>query len=214
MLASLRPHGWATKRFPGASKALAVSWRRSVFDFVSADQRRVAYGVDEVAGRHPFGDRFVLRVTLRHQASGRLLSVLNTRLPRKIEDPDRPGHWESNRNAARARLQLERLGQEWDRAPGRWVVGTGDYNIDAGPEARVRPPGGPSRQYAGRAVSSYEALGRSGLRPTHLSTGRYIDYVHASRESVQDGHVRFLDQRTIAGLNGNHRPLLVRLALT
>jgi endonuclease/exonuclease/phosphatase (EEP) superfamily protein YafD len=67
--------------------------------------------------------------------------------------------------------------------------------------------------FAGRAVSSYAVLGRNvGL--THPVSGRQIDYVHASRKDVRQERIRFLDQRTIAGLNSDHRPLLVRFALS
>lgn len=212
--ASLDRRGWATKQFARGARELAVSWRRSEFRLASSAQRLVAYGVDQSTGRYPYSDRYVVRVTLEHRKTGRLLSVINTHLPQKIENLKRPGRWLRTNNAARARFQLERLGRVWDGAPGRWVVGTGDYNFDAGSDARARPHGGVVRTYADRAISSYAALGQSGVQPTHPFSGRYIDYVHASRESVKTGNTRFLDQRTLPGLNSDHRPLLVWFALT
>lgn len=213
VFADLRTRGWATKRFPRGAQELAVSWRQADFAFVGADQRQVAKGVDDGRGRYPFGDRWALRVTLRDRASGELISVLNTHLPQAIEDLDRPGRWRPTYNSARARAQLTRLARMWDRAPGRWVVGTGDYNVDAGAESKVRPQGGLSRMFAGRAVSSYSVLGLKGLGDTHPVSGRHIDYVHAARKAVRQGRLEFQDQWTIPRLSSDHRPLLARIKL-
>lgn len=209
----LEQRGWATKRFPNGAKELAVSWRRDDFKFVGADQRLVAKGVSDESGRYPFGDRYAIRVTLRDRDTRELISILNTHLPQAIENLDKPGHWRPTYNSARARLQLTRMARMWDRAPGRWVVGTGDYNVDAAAEAKTRPYGGLSKMFAGRAVSSYAILGRD-LSPTHPVSGRQIDYVHAARKAVRQGRIEFLDQRTVPGLSSDHRPLLVRFALT
>src|SRR5690606_15422666 len=136
------------KRFPHGAKELAVSWRRAEFEYVSASSRLVAWGVDEVTGRYPFGNRYIVRVTLRHKQTGRLLSVINTHLPHKAENRDRPGTWTETSNAARARFQLERMRHEWKTAPGRWVVGTGDYNFDARADQRVGLPRAPRKALA------------------------------------------------------------------
>ncbi len=210
---ALQSRGWATKRFPKGAKELAVSWRRSEFKFVGADQRLVARGVSDETGRYPFGDRYAIRVTLRDRDTGEQVSVLNTHLPQAIENLDRPGHWRPTYNSARARVQLTRLARMWDRAPGRWVIGTGDYNVDARAEARERPVGGLSRMFAGRAVSSYSTLGKD-IASTHPVSGRQIDYVYAARKDVRQKRLRFIDQRTIPGLNSDHRALVVRFALT
>lgn len=210
---TLRDRGWATRRFPGGAKELAVSWRQSEFEYVASTSRLVAFGVDDVTGRYPFGNRYIIRVTLRHRATGRLLSVINTHLPHKSEDRDRPGHWTRTSNAARARFQLERMRREWETAPGRWVVGTGDYNFDARADARVGLPRAPAQALAPVARSSYAVLGGRNLPPTHPPTGRYIDYVHASKTSLDSGDLKFLSQRTLFGLNSDHRALLVRMVL-
>jgi endonuclease/exonuclease/phosphatase family metal-dependent hydrolase len=210
---SLRQRGWDTRRFPQGARELAVSWRRSEFAYVSSSSRLVAWGVDHRTGRYPFGNRYIVRVTLRHRPTGRLLSVINTHLPHKAEDRDHPGRWTPTSNAARARFQLERMRKEWEQAPGRWVVGTGDYNFDAVADARVRLPKAPLRALSPVALSSYAVLGVRGLQPTHPPTGRFIDYVHAARRDLRTGTVRFLGQRILAGLNSDHNALLVRLVL-
>ena len=180
---------------------------------VGADQRLVARGISDETGRYPFGDRYAIRVTLRDRDTGELVSVLNTHLPQAIENLDKPGHWRPTYNSARARTKLTRMARMWDRAPGRWVIGTGDYNVDARAEARERPVGGLSRMFAGRAVSSYAVLGKD-IAPTHPISGRQIDYVYAARKDVRQERLKFIDQRTIPGLNSDHRALLVRFALT
>lgn len=213
VFATLRQRGWNTRRFPNGARELAISWRRSKFEYVSASSRLVAYGVDQVAGRYPFGHRYIIRVTLRHRPTGRKLSVINTHLPQKIENLDRPGRWTPTSNAARARFQLERMTREWHRAPGRWVVGTGDYNFDARADHRAGLRKAPAKALASVAASSFAMLGGRDLLPTHPPTGRYIDYVHAARSDLKAGHVRFLGQRTFSDLNSDHRPLLAWLEL-
>lgn len=213
VFADLRGRGWDTRRFPKSATDLAVSWRRADFRFVSAAARLVAYGVDQVSGRYPFPDKWIVRVTLRHRASGRLLSVLNTHLPHKIEDRDRPGRWTHTNNAARARFQLERMRREWERAPGRWVVGTGDYNFDARSDARTAMRRAPAKALGDLAASSYQVLGLRGMVPTHPPTGRYIDYVHASRPALDAGTLRFVRHWVITSLNSDHHALVAQLAL-
>jgi endonuclease/exonuclease/phosphatase family metal-dependent hydrolase len=213
VFAALRGRGWATRQFPRGARELAISWRRSEFAYVSASSRLVAYGVDQVSGRYPFGHRYIIRVTVRHRETGRLLSVINTHLPQKIEELDRPGRWTTTSNAARARFQLERMNREWRSAPGRWVVGTGDYNFDAFADRRVGLRRAPARALGDVARPSYAVLGGRKMIPTHPPTGRHIDYVHAAKSDLRAGHIQFLDQRTVGGLYSDHRALLVRLAL-
>jgi hypothetical protein len=213
---ALAERGWATRRYVAkmGMRELAVSWRRAEFTLVDSSIHRLADGVGDADGLYPFGDRYGLRVTLRDRASGELLTVINTHLPQRIEDLERPGTWRSTKNARRAFNQLERLAEIWGRSPGRWVVGTGDYNIAALADMRARNRGGVARAYADVARSSYSLLGFDGLEATHPTSGRYIDYVHVSRRELRSGRVTPLGQRTIDGLASDHRPLLVRLRLS
>lgn len=213
VFASLADRGWDTRQFAGGAGSLAVSWRRATFELVSADSRRVAYGVASTMGQYPFPPRFVQRVTLRHRPSGELLTVINTHLPHKIEDLDRPGEWLGTSNAARARFQLARMKRDWRQAPGRWTVGTGDYNFDARSDARHRPHDGVRDALGEYAVSSYAALGLDGLGASHPPTGRYIDYVHAARGALHRGEMEFVRHRMIGGLNTDHNAVLARIRL-
>jgi endonuclease/exonuclease/phosphatase family metal-dependent hydrolase len=213
VFATLRKRGWDTKAFPRGAQELAVSWRRSEFELVSSRARLVASGMDPAVGRYPFRNRFVVRVTLRHRDTGRLLSVINTHLPQKIEDFDRPGRWTTTGNAIKAQYQLDRMTWEWEHAPGRWVVGTGDYNVDARVDARLGLPRGPRDELGDLTVPSYARLGIQGLPPTHPPTGRLIDYVHAKRADLSDGRMRFVSQRVLGSLWSDHNALLVRIEL-
>ncbi len=208
--------GWATKRYVATKGAreLAVSWRKDQFALAGSSLHKLADGVASDSGLYPFGTRYVLRVTLRDRASGKRLTVLDTHLPQRVEDLDDPGTFRATKNALRAQRQLDRLADIWGRAPGRWVIGTGDYNMAALADMRARSKGGISDAYAGIARSSYSVLGFDGLEPTHPFSDRYIDYVHAAQPDLADGRIEMLSQRTIDGLNSDHRPLLVRLRLS
>jgi hypothetical protein len=213
VFADLAHRGWVTRQLPGHARELAVSWRKSEFALVSTSYRLVAHGVDHAYGRYPFGNRYVQRVTLRQRDSGQLITVLNTHLPQKIEDLDNPGHWLQTSNAARARFQLGRMIRDWNAAPGRWVVGTGDYNFDARADRQEHPKGGPRRALGPVAVSSYGALGFDGIGPSHPPTGRYVDYVQAARPDLHAGQMKFVGQRMITGLYSDHNALLARILL-
>ncbi len=207
--------GWRTRTFPFGrrSSEIAVSWRSSEFTLVSARQRQVALGVSWREGRYPFGNRLVGVVTLRHRDTGRLLTVIDAHLPQAIEDLDRPGRWTPTINAYRARNQLARIAATWRTAPGRWVVGTGDYNFDARADARHRPAGGPRRALADTAVSSYQALGFD-VAPTYPSNGRRIDYVYVDRDAYRADRMRFAGQWVVGGFASDHNALVTRLVLS
>ena len=208
--------GWATKRYVSTKGAreLAVSWRKADFALVGSELHKLADGVAEGDGLYPFGTRYALRVTLRDRASGQRLSILNTHLPQRVEDLDNPGTWRTTKNAQRAARQLERLAEIWEQAPGRWVVGTGDYNIAALADQRARNAGGIVSAYAGVARSSYSALGFAGLAPTHPTSKRFIDYVHVAVPALREGRIELRRQSTPRGLSSDHRPLLVRMRLS
>lgn len=207
--------GWDTKTFPFGKRnsELAVSWRASEFRLVSANQRQVAYGVSARMGRYPFGNRLVAVVTLEHRDTGRRLTVVNAHLPQAIENLDRPGRWTATINAFRARNQLARIASIWRDAPGRWIVGTGDYNFDAVADARHRLAGAPRRALGDTAVSSYRRLGHD-VAPTFPENGRRIDYVWADRKAEAEGRMRFTGHWVVGGMNSDHNALVAQLLLS
>jgi hypothetical protein len=208
----LKKLGWRTEWSADGSSELAISWRTKRFAFVSAQEERVTTGVAPPQP-YPVGPGHVLRVVLRDRTTGMRLSVLTTHLPQAIEQENRPGRWRSTVNADRARRQLQALARIIDRSPGRWVLATGDLNLDARADRRHRPRGGPNRALAGTAVSSYRKLGIGDLPPTHPVSGRHIDYLYAGAADVRQDRLEFLGQRTIGDVRSDHRALLVRVRL-
>lgn len=206
--------GWKTQTFgfgEGRSE-LAVSWRSDEYRLVRARQRVVATGVGWDVGRYPFGTRLVAVVTLEHRVTGRTLTVINTHLPQAIEDLDRPGNFTSTINSYRAKNQLQKLAKVFRTAPGRWVVGVGDYNFDAGADAQVAPAGGPRRALKGKAISSYEVLGTD-VTPSFPVHGRRIDYVWAEQQGYAEGRIRFVQHWAVTGLNSDHHAFVAQLVL-
>ena len=216
VFARMRARGWRTTRFRGPAAELPVSWRAREFSLVSAAQHRMHGGRDRVA--FPFPARYVTRVTLRHRVTGRTMTVLNTHVNHRTTQLRHPGRWRRGVNAALARRHLARLAPMWLASPGRYVVGTGDFNIDYRSDRRRRPHGGPTRVFRGRAVANWTALGSRGVRRTIRSSSaprnRWLyDTVYASTRSVNNGWLRFTGQRVLRGYRSDHLPVLVRFRL-
>lgn len=212
----MRSRGWRTMLFRGPAAEVPISWRVGQFELVSAAQHRMHRGRIRVAD--PFPARYVTRVSLRHRATGRTLTVLNTHVNHRTTQLRAPGRWRRNANAALARRHFRQLGRMWLNTPGRYVVGTGDFNVDFRKESRRRPPGGPSRAFHGRAVANWAVLGTRGVRRTvrvaDAPRGRWLfDGVYASARSVGQGWLRFTGQRVLHRYRSDHLPVLVRLEL-
>jgi endonuclease/exonuclease/phosphatase family metal-dependent hydrolase len=86
-----------------------------------------------------------------------------------------------------------------------------DCNLDYRADRAVREPGFLADAFAGRAVSSYQALGLAGLRPSHDS-GRFIDYVFLAASEYRR-EAEFRSQATLGGYDSDHRPVLARIVL-
>ncbi|WP_395693388.1 endonuclease/exonuclease/phosphatase family protein [Nocardioides sp.] len=203
--------GWQTYTSPGSE--LAVSWRSSQFDLVTAHLREVARGVTVTEGRYPFARRLVLTVTLRHLETGRTLTVVDAHLPHMIEDLARPGHWTPTLNAGRARAQLRSIASTWRGLGDHEAIGTGDFNFDARADAAEDPAGGPRAVLGPVAISSYMALGTD-VGATYPENDRRIDYVWADREAYEAGRIRFTAQRVVGGMNSDHNALVAHLLLS
>lgn len=213
VLARMRGRGWQTMRFRGPAAELPISWRTREFTLVSAAQHRMHRGRHRVT--HPFPARYVTRVTLRHKVTGRTMTVLNTHVNHRTTQPRHPGRWRRGVNAALARRHLAQLARMWLNSPGRYVVGTGDFNIDYRADRKRRPRGGPARAFHGRAVANWAALGTRGVPRTIRSRGsrRLYDTVYASHRSVASGWLRFTGQRVLRRYRSDHLPVVVRFRL-
>ena len=204
--------GWSTWHYPvpDGPVSLAFSWRRDTFDLLDVGHRRMHRGGYPSQTDSPFPARWVVTAQLRHRASGRAVTLLNTHVNQTIETGQR---FEDNLNATRAKRHLRLLAGLWSTTPGDVVVGTGDYNFDYADDAAARPRGGISRRFEGEAVSSYDALGLTGVVPTRNT--RWIDYVWLSTESLirRGGSAQFATHRSLGGYHSDHRPMLARIRL-
>jgi endonuclease/exonuclease/phosphatase family metal-dependent hydrolase len=212
VLARLEARGFDSQTFPGRASEVAVSWRRSVFEPVSAEPFLMHETLPGT--RFPIPRRYVTRVALRHRASGRVVTVLNTHANHKIEDLDRPGRPLRTANARMARVHFRKLRALWLQDVGDLTVGTGDLNVDHGPDQRVRYWGFPAARLAGLAMSSWQALGWRDRRDTFTAMGQHrkIDYVFLARRD-RGVDASFVRQRVLTGFASDHQPLLAVLAL-
>ena len=210
-----RARGWETwfHPDPDGPVQLAVSWRPEVFELLAVDAEKMHDGGYPRQTDAPFPARWVVTAQLRHRPTGRTVTLLNTHVNHHIETGQ---EFQDNLNARRAKQHLARLAELWPSTPGDVVVGTGDYNFDHADDAEARPRGGITRRFAGRASSSYDVLGLSGLRPTRGD--RWIDYVfladHTMRSAENpDGLAQFARHQVLAGYRSDHSPLLARVRL-
>jgi endonuclease/exonuclease/phosphatase family metal-dependent hydrolase len=223
VLARLQARGFTSQTFAPScadvslgsacrASEVAVSWRHQSFELVVAERFLMH---EAVAGsRYPVPRRFVTRVVLRHRATGRLVTVLNTHANHKIEDLDHPGRPLGTTNMRRARSHFRRLAGLWDEQVGDVTVGTADLNVDHGPDQRVRYPGFPAARLADVAVSSWRALGWRRMPDTFTALGQHrkIDYVFVARRDL-GRDAAFVRHRVLTGLRSDHRPVLAVVAL-
>lgn len=204
--------GWDTVQDPRHGRELAVSWRRDTWSLESSSVTKMHDGTPPEQSPHPGPARFVQLVTLRHLDTDTTLTVVNTHLNHRIEDwqrrPGRPTRWA---NARKSRRHLEAMAPMWSSVPGNYVVGTGDYNVDARADRRVRAEGFPFDRFRGLAVASYAALGTD-VRRTHRHSRRHIDYVHLATDDHRTD-AAFLSHRVLGGFRSDHRPIVARIAL-
>lgn len=211
--ARLARRGWDTWQLwqPDGPFWLAVSWRRDVLSLVDGSWTEVHGGAGKQRTDLPYPPRGYLVVTLRHRASGRLLTVVDTHLNQGIET----GAGFTDRvNAEDARTHLRRLAQVWDQVPGDLVVGTGDFNFDYADDSAAHPAGGIWDTQHGHATSSYDVLGLDGVKPTRGS--RWIDYVWIADRTLRvrpedPGTGQFVEHESLAGFHSDHRPLVARI---
>ncbi|MFT4286873.1 hypothetical protein [Nocardioides sp.] len=206
--------GWHTAYFDPATE-VPISWRDDLFELVDTDQTQMHEGWPGLRRDRIKPGRHVTQVTLRHRASGQLLSVLNTHVTSRAQDRS-TGGWRDRTAAERARQHLAHMAGMWRRVPGRWAIATTDLNIDHAQDAAAPLPGGPRESFAGLAVSNWDALGTLGPTVTMRATGEQwvYDYVFAARRCLEDDTLAFDSQELLDGFNSDHLPLLVRFRLS
>lgn len=191
--------GWQTTR-PSGAPGCPISWRRSVFEFVSTHIERL-----NQASRGGTA-RTAHILTLKHRATGQRVTIINAHILPHIEDKRRPGTPRGGINSRNAARAFKKLAAVYASSTSATTIGTGDYNWDYLADSRVHHPKGVLARIGPYAESSYESLGTN-LIPTHGR--RLIDYVFLRRNS----RAEFVEHRTLRGYRSDHKPLLAKVRL-
>ena len=203
-----RRRGPPSSRCRGAATSSAWSAPASARLVDGRERRRGPLPVREPAGR-----RRHARAPGDRAAADRASTPTCRRRSRTSTSPDR---WTATINAFRARAQLDRLAATWRHAPGRWVVGTGDFNFDAGADARQRSDGRPAPVARRRvAVSSYQRLGRDMC--ADVPRARPADRLRLGGPGRRSPTGRIAVHPALGawpGCNSDHNALVARLRLS
>ncbi|THV18467.1 hypothetical protein E9934_02255 [Nocardioides caeni] len=201
--------GWRTHFFDvgDGARQVPITWRDDRWVLVGVDAHPMVDGAGRDVTDHPFRPKWATAVTLRHRASGRQVTVLNTHVPNHVETG---AQWEDNVNARAARQHYARLAALLG-SPGDVRIATGDFQWDHHDDLAARPEGGITRTFAGRARNSFQALGLTGVCPTRNT--RWIDYVWVDRPSLVARRAAFVTHRSLPGYASDHRPILATVAL-
>ena len=211
MLRRLSGRKWDTAYFRGrGAGGQPISWRTDRFRLISSDSVFMHPGASARHTSQPYGAKSATRVVLQMKRTPfRTFTIINAHLAPYAERLNRPGRPRPNINARHARRYITGLRRMFINSPGYFVAGTGDFNFSYIGDRQKRPTGFMRRQFRGVATSSYQALGTRGLKPTHVGTDRFIDYVFLADR--RRGQIRFGRQRVVVGLRSDHRALVVRL---
>ncbi len=201
--------GWRTQVFDAADgqRQVPISWRTSRWALLATAVHPMTGGAGRDVTDHPFRPKWATAVTLRHRATGRVVTLLDTHVPNHIETGDR---WEDNVNARAARQHYRRLATLLGE-PGGVRLATGDFQWDHRDDVAARPRGGLTDVFAGRARSSFGELGLTGVCATRNT--RWIDYVWLDEPSLAAGRAGFVTHRSLDGYASDHRPMLATIAL-
>lgn len=223
MKAAIGP-GWtyAQDWSQGNSAEVAVAWRSTRFDLVSARTLRASRSIADLAkvrARRGYSNRdnrlgparFTAVVMLRDRATGRTVEVINAHTDQycEVDRGPRAGQPLSNANAQAAEAQIAQIRKYVAESKAHYVVVTGDLNIGFVGDQQARSPRFPRAVLQPVAVPSYASLGLRGLLPSLITSGRFVDYVYLARRSP----AVFLHQAVLDGFHSDHRPLVVEVAL-
>lgn len=210
--------GWIP--VPAVPGGQPILWRSDKFTFLGRDWLEVApetFVGDRGAGPATMHAKYVVRLRLRDDVTGRTLWILNNHFVPTVEGSD--GGRNDNRRRTRlyarhmAGLQaiIDKIHAE--EGSGQVFV-TGDFNVSYRKDKVAQDPIFPYAALATRRMhSSYYKLGEPATGTHVLDNGfdkRLIDYVHfkPSRKVIVTG------QNIVRGLNSDHRPLIVEFKIT
>jgi len=210
--------GWIP--VPAVPGGQPILWRSDKFTMLGRDWIEVApetYVGDRGAGPATMHAKYVVRVRLLDNATGRTIWILNNHFVPTVQGSDGG----RNDNRRRTRLyarQMAGLLSVMDRVRteegGGLVFVTGDFNVNYRNDKIVQDPIFPYAALGTRAFrSSYYKLGEPATGTHVLSNGfdkRLIDYVNfkPTRRVIAMG------QQIVRGLNSDHRPLVAEFKVT
>ncbi len=210
--------GWIP--VPAVQGGQPILWRSDKFTFLGKDWIEVApetFVGERGAGPATMHAKYVVRLRLRDNVTGRTIWILNTHFVPTVEGSSgrRNDNWRRTRLYARhmAGLQavIDRIKAE---EGGGLVFVTGDFNVNYRKDKSAQDPIFPYAALGTRALrSSYFALGEPATGTHVLDNGfdkRLIDYINFK----QTRRVTATGQRIMSGLNSDHRPLIVDFSIT
>ncbi|KAA1421072.1 hypothetical protein F0U44_01740 [Nocardioides humilatus] len=210
--------GWIP--VPAVQGGQPILWRSDKFTFLGRDWLEVApetFVGARGAGPSTMHAKYVVRVRLLDNLTGRTIWILNTHFVPTVQAPD------GGRNANRRRTRLYALhmanlqavvDKVRNEEGGGLVFVTGDFNVNYRNDKVVQDPIFPFAAMGSQAMrASYYKLGEPATGTHVLPSGfdkRLIDYVlyKPTRRVIATG------QRVVTGLNSDHRPLIVDFKVT
>lgn len=210
--------GWLP--VPAVPGGTPILWRSDKFTFLGRDWLEVApetYVGDRGAGPSTMHAKYVVRVRLLDNVTGRTIWILNNHFPPTVQGSD-GGRNDLRRRTRLYARQMAGLQAIIDRIKteegGGQVFVTGDFNVNYRNDKVAQDPIFPYVAMGTRGYrASYYALGEPATGTHKLSNGfdkRLIDYVHfrPTRKVIAQG------QRIVTGMNSDHRPVIVDFKIT
>lgn len=210
--------GWIP--VPAVQGGQPILWRSDKFTFLGRDWIQVApetYVGPKGAGPAKIRPRYVVRVRLLDNLTGRTIWVLNTHFVPTVQ----ASHGGRNTNKKRIKLYQRHMAglqavidRIYAEEGGGLVFITGDFNVNYRKDKVKQDPVFPYAALSTRKFrASYFKLGEPGPGTHVLRNGfdkRLIDYVNFRPTR----RVIALRQQVVTGMHSDHRPLIVDFKVT
>jgi endonuclease/exonuclease/phosphatase family metal-dependent hydrolase len=209
--------GWIP--VPAVQGGQPILWRSDKFTLLGRDWIEVApetFVGDRGAGPSTMHAKYVVRVRLQDNVSGRTIWILNNHFVPTVEGKNgrRNDNFRRTRLYARHMAGLQAVIDKIRAEEGGGLVFvTGDFNVNYRKDKIAEDPIFPYAALATRGLhSSYFKLGEPKIGTHTLSNGfdkRLIDYVHFKRTRRVDA----VSQQIVRGMNSDHRPVVVEFKI-